>query len=71
MPFGGNMSQQAKPFSKGQMYALGAQITPSTATGNFTGFHVCLAPHVSGMTPPLPGDSNHLWHWSTDMSLLK
>lgn len=69
MPSGGNMSQQAKPFSKSQMYPIGAQITAST--GNFVGFHVCLVPHVSGMTSPLPGQSNDLWHWSSDMSLLK
>lgn len=64
------MAQQAKAFARGQFYIKGAQIT--TSNTQFVGFHVCLADHISGAgSPPPPGESTHLWHWSVDMSLLK
>lgn len=60
---------QAKAFAKSTFYPKGAQIVPTNAA--IAGFHVCVVEHVAGMTPPPANESTSLWHWSTDMSLLK
>lgn len=61
------MSLIAQPYQVGIQYLAGNQITNAVGTG----FHVCLANHVSGKIGPIPGESTRYWHWSTDFTLLK